>query len=293
MSKQLTTILLLVFSAVTFAQTQVPNDFQANTPARASEVNENFDALEAAIDQNATDIQNIPAGPQGEQGPQGEAGPQGVQGLTGPPGPQGEQGPAGADLSNEVSVLQGEQAVQNDRIDALESSTASNTTGIQNNADEITALAASSGIRAFSQGMPVGRLVEGWDKIVLLSDEGFLFSMQGISVGTYLDQPTQGLFLGTGCTGDLFIRVTGGGPALTLPGGSGVVFLGPENSPLPVYYTPRGEAGEVRTFGSYLSNGTCIDSSVDYFSYRAFPNDEATTGVPNSAPVRPLTFGVP
>lgn len=94
------------------AQTQVPNDFQAGTPARATEVNENFDALEAAIDQNTTAISQIPAGP---EGPQGEIG------LQGPQGVQGPQGPAGADLSTEVNIIEGEQAVQNDRIDALES----------------------------------------------------------------------------------------------------------------------------------------------------------------------------
>ena len=92
---------LLVHTA--FAQTQVPNNFAAGQPARASEVNENFDVLEAAIDQNATAIQSIPAGPEGPQGPQG------VQ------GPQGPQGPSGVDLSNEVSILQGEQAIQSDR----------------------------------------------------------------------------------------------------------------------------------------------------------------------------------
>lgn len=125
-------VVALVFSAAAIGQTQVPNDFTAGTPARAAEVNENFDALETAVDQNATDIQNIPAGPQGDVGPQGpqgiqgDVGPQGLQGIQGNVGPQGSvgpegpQGPAGADLTNEVSILQGEQAVQNDRIDALE-----------------------------------------------------------------------------------------------------------------------------------------------------------------------------
>lgn len=41
------------------AQTDVPNVFQAGQPARAAEVNENFDTLESAIDLNASDIQQI------------------------------------------------------------------------------------------------------------------------------------------------------------------------------------------------------------------------------------------
>ena len=53
--------LLTIFASLTVvatvnAQTQVPHDFQAGTPARAAEVNENFTAVEMGIDQNASDI---------------------------------------------------------------------------------------------------------------------------------------------------------------------------------------------------------------------------------------------
>ena len=85
----------LLTSGVALAQTQAPNTFQSGQPARADEVNANFDALEQAIDQNASAIQNIPAGPAGPQGPQGEPGPQGAQGPEGPSGLQGPQGPEG------------------------------------------------------------------------------------------------------------------------------------------------------------------------------------------------------
>ena len=79
-------IVALMFSGAALGQTQVPNDFTAGTPARAAEVNANFDALETAIDQNASDIQSIPAGPQGDPGP---TGPQGLQGPAGPTGGSG------------------------------------------------------------------------------------------------------------------------------------------------------------------------------------------------------------
>lgn len=48
--------LLLMVPVVVFGQTQVPNTFQAGQPARAAEVNENFAAIETAVDDNATDI---------------------------------------------------------------------------------------------------------------------------------------------------------------------------------------------------------------------------------------------
>ena len=94
-TKGLIGIVALLFSGLAMGQTQVPNDFTAGTPARAVEVNANFDALETAIDQNATDIQSIPVGPQGDPGPQGIQGVPGSQGIQGVPGPQGIQGDVG------------------------------------------------------------------------------------------------------------------------------------------------------------------------------------------------------
>jgi len=108
----------ILVAGTAFGQTQVPNAFQSGQPALASEVNENFDTLEVAIDQNATDIQNIPAGPQGDPGPQGDTGlqgiqgiqgipgPQGLQGNVGPQGPQGDQGPAGQDAVIDPALVQ-------------------------------------------------------------------------------------------------------------------------------------------------------------------------------------------
>ncbi|MEM1155060.1 MAG: hypothetical protein AAGI44_13060 [Pseudomonadota bacterium] len=73
------------------AQTEVPHVFSDGEVIDAQKFNENFDALEQAID-------SVPAGPQGELGPQGEPGPEGQQGPEGKggtKGPQGEQGPEG------------------------------------------------------------------------------------------------------------------------------------------------------------------------------------------------------
>lgn len=131
-AKYVVGVTALIFSGVVVGQTTVPNDFTAGQPARAAEVNENFDTLETAIDQNASDIQSIPAGPQGDVGPPG---PQGNA------GPQGPIGPAGADLSNEVSILQGEQVVQNDRIAALEAAVLAlqtTVTSLQTQVDAVT-----------------------------------------------------------------------------------------------------------------------------------------------------------
>jgi hypothetical protein len=83
----------ILIAGTAFGQTQVPNTFQSGSPALASEVNENFDALVQAVQAlESTDPVPGPVGPEGPQGPQG---PQGVQGPEGPQGPQGVQGPEG------------------------------------------------------------------------------------------------------------------------------------------------------------------------------------------------------
>ena len=77
-----------------FADAEVSNVFQSGEPARATEINQNFDDLEAAIDK----IPSGPAGPAGKVGPvgpMGATGPQGLRGEIGPAGPTGPIGPIG------------------------------------------------------------------------------------------------------------------------------------------------------------------------------------------------------
>ena len=63
-SRMVIVVLGIVSASGALAQTQVPHTFSPGQPARASEVNENFSALEAAVNQNADDIAAIgsPAG---------------------------------------------------------------------------------------------------------------------------------------------------------------------------------------------------------------------------------------
>jgi len=53
MKKTILTICALIVASIGYTETQVPNSFQAGQVARAAEVNENFDTLGTAIDQNA------------------------------------------------------------------------------------------------------------------------------------------------------------------------------------------------------------------------------------------------
>jgi hypothetical protein len=100
------TILTSLVATNALAQTtvSVPHTFTPGQPARASEVNANFDALENAIRAIPAGPAGPagaagPAGPMGPMGPMGPAGPQGAtgaQGTAGPPGPPGSTGAIGA-----------------------------------------------------------------------------------------------------------------------------------------------------------------------------------------------------
>jgi hypothetical protein len=109
MSKLQSLALGVVFSAASaagFAQVAVPNTFTPGTPAKAADVNANFNAVVSGINTNKTAISALqtqiksipagPAGPQGPQGPQGIQGPVGVPGVPGVPGPPGPKGATGA-----------------------------------------------------------------------------------------------------------------------------------------------------------------------------------------------------
>ena len=104
MKKTLLTVAILTSTSV-FAADLV--EFQSGTPAKASEVNQNFSELENRIE----NVQLIP-GPQGEQGIKGDIGSQGEQGVKGDKGDTGLQGPQGG------SGISGPQGEKGDKGDA-------------------------------------------------------------------------------------------------------------------------------------------------------------------------------
>ena len=286
MNKLTASTLLLLVAGAANAQTQVPNTFQAGQPARAAEVNANFDALETAVDQNAAAIQGIPAGPQGIQGDPGPQGVQGVPGATGlqgpqgdlgpqgPQGDQGDQGPAGADLSNEVSIIEGEQAVQNDRIDAL--------------VDDIGSVQLSiGGIKAFAaDGTLIGSIFNSpsW----FISQKGYLFETSATGTSHLYTVDTR--YSGLNCTGQAY-----GGSAGPATLSMGVVFRlnGPIGSD-PAYYSQRGSVITPAAYQSQITNDLgCQNVSGSTNLYPVFPNDETVTGVPDNSPPKPLSWGLP
>jgi hypothetical protein len=94
----------------------IPKTFTADTPAKAEDVNANFNAVATAVNGTATDVaalkiavKAIPAGPQGPAGPNGVSGP---AGPAGPQGPAGPVGPVGANGATGATGAQGPQGLK-------------------------------------------------------------------------------------------------------------------------------------------------------------------------------------
>ena len=134
---RLLTAILILASAAVRADTQVPHTFEDGEVISAAEFNQNFDALESAID-------GIPAGatgPHGEQGIQGEKGDNGDTGATGPAGAVGPQGPAGADGAD-TPASHSDDDNANTAVGGA--ALGSNTTGVYNTAIGVTALLSNT-----------------------------------------------------------------------------------------------------------------------------------------------------
>ncbi len=229
----------------------IPNTFTSGTPARAADVNANFAAVEASVDDNAADI----------------------------------AANTGGVASNSASVAANTSAI------------ATNQTAITANATAISLLTVGSGVMVYSQGVPIGRLLSAGGNsdspLFVLSDKGFVFqtNTDNLSPNGYLGREERIYFSGADCTGDAFVT-TG---EYVWERAIGSVFRSEVFGPSFAYYTPRGSSVMPNTpFLSFNNGNTCNNANpgVEYL-YPAFPNDEAITGVPNTAPTFPLTIGLP
>lgn len=240
---------LVLVSNIAFGQS-VPHVFQSGTPARASEVNENFDAVGNAVSDN---ISRIAA--------------------------------AEADLATQATSLTTQAA----SIAAHATSIAENTVSIQANQLDITALVASSGVQVYSQGTSIGRFIgfEGFGTAWILSDQGYLYRIGMTGDQGYLEVIRY--FADAGCSGAMYMNERDWTVA------QGAVFSGGELrvSPAPIFYTQQGSVAQIRAYSSIDVLDDCHEEVGARLLHEVFPNDVATTGVPDTPFARPLQIGVP
>lgn len=219
MKKFLAVAALLTFSASAIADDlTIPNTFQAGTPARADDVNANFTAVEASVDDNAADI-----------------------------------------AANEQAI---------------------------------SGLAANSGIRIYSQGTSIGRLL-GFPStfndgsIWMITDEGYMAYTSLDDEAVWLNETTY-YFSDFGCTGDVYLS-----PAPRWVNTVGGVYISDQPTLFGPYYVPSGSSWEIVTVNSFTNRNGCRDNSITATFLLALPNDEAITGVPDLQPARPFSVGSP
>jgi hypothetical protein len=164
-------------------------------------------------------------------------------------------------------------------------------------------------IQVYAQGVSIGRYMGGvfgnspFGKAVLdpavwlLSDTGYIFSIDvnflyddsGSSFRYLVEVPSL-FFSDPDCQGTVWISAGD----LNWTASTGVVFNSPAGWPTRVYYTGRGELGIDRVSKSEYQATGCINGANNTpATFIAFPNDEAITGVSNTAPAGPFVLGPP
>ncbi len=271
MKRNIVLMLTLALPMAVHAQTEVPHEFQPGTRALSAEVNENFDTLETAVNDNDTRISATEAGV--------------------------EENAAAIEV-NESNINSNATSISVNSVSINE-----NLTAIENNSSAITMLAAASGVHIYSQGEPIGRflslsnVIGDFADFWAISDEGYVFLVNPMNhaSASYLVESTI-VFSGEDCTGDAYLVLDW----LTAPFkwaavvGHVVRLEGP--LPQPAYYTGKGS--EILRSVSYMSvygEGCRNKGNMHTAEYAvpAFPNDPDITGVSEMPPARPLTLGSP
>lgn len=293
MNKLTVSTLLFFVAAAANAQTQVPNDFQAGTPARAADVNANFTTLETAVNTNANDIiSNTDAVTQAQSNVSANA---------------------AAIAANEVATQSNSSSIDanNQSITANSASVAINEAAIQANSDEIAIVAARGPAMVKANGQVIGTFLQAtnfvgpWplaaQRIWILSDTGYMFGVtpwRNLSVNPTVEAGTLAVervrFDGPNCTGQAYMVAAS--PDAQAQFFSGYVFASEDiNNPTPVFYSPVGSTvvENVPFQSNTSSGGGCegFPGTLD-FAVAVLPNDPLITGVPNQRILgAPITLG--
>ena len=294
MNKLTVSTLLFFVAAAANAQTQVPNDFQAGTPARAADVNANFTTLETAVNTNTNDIiSNTDAISQSQSDVLANA---------------------AAIAANEVATQNNSSSIDanNQSITANSASIAINQAAIQTNSDEIAIVAARGPAMVKANGQVIGTFLQAsgatspWflsaSHIFMLSDTGYMFGVSpwsaprsnntDIEAGDLVVHRVR--FDGPNCTGQAYMVAVQ--PDAQAQFFSGYVFTSEHiDNPTPVFYSPVGSTvvANVPIQSSTDNGGVCGNGvgTLD-FAVAVFPNDPLITGVPSQRNLgAPITLG--
>lgn len=231
-----------------------PNTFVSGTPAVASEVNENFDAVKAAVDDNDSRITTNSSG---------------------------------------ISTNSSSIATNASNISENGSAISTNASSISGNAAQISTNAAaisaiSGGMNLYANGQKVGAILQFEDyysNFHVLNTNGYIMEIDmGLNVTSYYSRKVW--YELQGCGGKTYSEAPSADYSVygrVKAGVHGTLLYVPTGA-TPLFDIPA---------ESFESKSGCSNTATTTLPivFEAFANDEAITGVPNSGYVGPVSIG--
>jgi hypothetical protein len=257
MKRNIVLMLTLALPLAVHAQTEVPHEFQPGTRALSAEVNENFDALETAANENAAAIQVNES-----------------------------------NIDNNATSISVNSVSINENMTAIENNSSAITMLAAASGVHIYSQGEPIG-RFLSLSNAIGDFADFW----AISDEGYVFLVNPMNhpSAAYLVE-SMIVFSGEDCTGDAYLVMDWLTAPFKWAAVVGHVVRLKGPSPQPAYYTGKGSeilrgVGYLSVYDESCRNKG-RSHTVEY-AVRVFPNDPEVTGVSEMPPARPLTLGSP
>jgi hypothetical protein len=277
MNRILTLLFLLGAQTVAADDLTIPNAFTAGTPARAAEVNDNFTAVEASVDDNAADIATNST----------------------------DNATNTTDIATntaDITINAGDIATNAVGVQSNAAAITTNDLAIQDNSDAIAAVAVTGPVMIKVDGQNIGTFLQSNGDLFVegdfwgLSDTGYLFNVTPFSINSRVIRDLRADrigFTGPNCTGRSFVPTSGlERRALFF---SGFVFASENlNDPNPAYYSPTNSPTLVDVLQESRTSSTGCEPGVGVmtFAVEVFPNVELITGVANQRNLgSPITLG--
>ncbi len=262
----------------------IPNTFTPGTKAKANDVNSNFMAVTAAVNDNQQQITNTDTRiSNNATSINTNAAAIGINAIN-----ISTNSARINTHSNNIAQNTANNALNSSRITTTESDIVTNRTDIDANTAILNNISAP--IQILSNGAPIGKFLgttafqsgNNWLNAILyaLTWKGYYY-MVNINGQVVTQNVTAVYFTSADCSGQAYVAV--GNSDADFYNTQGFIVSGGLNNRNQFFYKPSGSSPtELITVSSILSNGSCNLNSINTTAHPVYPNNSGITGLPDS-----------